>query len=187
MSSKLLDRAALSPFPLGAISYWQGQTELDCDIEAWCPDGMSIRCGEQSVLWNVKAQRETDEAELFGGTVNGQTWWALNRGDSIELQVGGWRHVLQRAAPSARANGEGDHALAPMHGVVVALSVKPGDEVAEGDTLVILEAMKMENQVCAPRAGKISQLLCQIGASVVLGQVLVELEPAGGENPINSS
>lgn len=185
--SPLLDRAALSPFPLGAVSYWQGQTELDCGIEAWRPDGMSVRCGADGVLWNVTAQRKTDEAELFGGTVNGQAWWALNRGDSIELQVGGWRHVLHRAAPSARANGEGDHALAPMHGVVVALNVKPGDVVAEGDTLVILEAMKMENQVGAPRAGKISQLLCQTGASVVLGQVLVELAPAGGGPPINSS
>ncbi len=186
-SSSLLDRAALSPFALGAVSYWEGQTELDCGISAWSPDGMSVRCGETCGPWNVRAARKTDEAELFGGTVNGQAWWALNRGDSIELQVGGWRHVLHRAAPSARVNGQGDHALAPMHGVVVALSVEPGDEVAEGDTLVILEAMKMENQVCAPRAGKISQLLCTIGASVALGQVLVELAPADGGSTTSSS
>ena len=182
----VLDRAALCPAsPLGIATFWEGKEQLACEIASMSanggsPAGLGLRCGGTS--WNVTVAPVGSSGELFGGTVNGRAWWALDRGDALELQVAGWRRVLHRGAPSARAGGEGDQAVAPMHGVVVALNVKPGDEVAAGETLVVLEAMKMENQVRAPRAGKIAQVRCERGAAVVMGQVLVELAPAGAKS-----
>ena len=134
--------------------------------------------------WQVTVHNDKG---LFSGTVNGKAWWALDRGDTVELQVGGWRRVLHRAAPADRAAGTGNQALAPMHGVIVAINVKAGDEVAESDTLVVLEAMKMENHVRAPRAGKVALVRCEIGIAVSVGQVLVELAPIESKPVAGSS
>jgi biotin carboxyl carrier protein len=64
---------------------------------------------------------------------------------------------------------------APIPGLVVRTPVAPGQEVAEGDTLVILEAMKMENELRAPRAGTVHDVKVSPGAQVQLGQTLLTL------------
>jgi biotin carboxyl carrier protein len=64
---------------------------------------------------------------------------------------------------------------APIPGLVVKVAVTPGQEVAEGETLVILEAMKMENELRAPRAGAIHEVRVVPGNQVSLGQVLVSV------------
>ena len=53
--------------------------------------------------------------------------------------------------------------------------VKPGDTVAEGQTLLVLEAMKMENNVDAPRAGKVSTVAVQAGDAIMEGDVLLTI------------
>jgi biotin carboxyl carrier protein len=58
---------------------------------------------------------------------------------------------------------------------VARLLVKAGDEVAAGKGLAVLEAMKMENEIRAPRAGKVAEVRCAEGAAVESGQVLVVL------------
>jgi biotin carboxyl carrier protein len=62
---------------------------------------------------------------------------------------------------------------APIPGRVVRLLVKKGDQVAAGGGLVVLEAMKMENEIRSPRAGSVSEVLCTEGAAVESGQPLV--------------
>jgi biotin carboxyl carrier protein len=64
---------------------------------------------------------------------------------------------------------------APIPGLIVRLPVEPGQELAEGDTLVILEAMKMENELRAPRGGVVHDVRVKPGDQVALGQVLVTL------------
>jgi 3-methylcrotonyl-CoA carboxylase alpha subunit len=64
---------------------------------------------------------------------------------------------------------------APMPATVVAISVTPGQEVAAGDLLVMLEAMKMELPIRAPRAGRVKALACREGELVQPGVPLVEL------------
>ena len=66
--------------------------------------------------------------------------------------------------------------MSPMPGKVVALKVRPGDEVKEGDTLLVIEAMKMENEIKAPRDGRVREVLVQEGATVSTGQPLVVLD-----------
>ena len=66
---------------------------------------------------------------------------------------------------------------AHITGTVWKIEVAVGDEVAEGQTLVILESMKMEMPVEAPGAGVVSAILTKEGAAVEEGGVLVEIEP----------
>jgi biotin carboxyl carrier protein len=64
---------------------------------------------------------------------------------------------------------------APIPGLVVKVPIVPGQAVVEGETLVILEAMKMENELRAPRAGTVHEVRAEPGAQVALGQVLVTI------------
>lgn len=64
---------------------------------------------------------------------------------------------------------------APMPGAVTEVRVQVGDAVAKGDTLVRLEAMKMELRITAPQAGQVKAVHCALGDIVQRGQVLVEL------------
>ncbi len=64
---------------------------------------------------------------------------------------------------------------APMPGLVVMTPVRVGQEVQEGDTLVILESMKMENEIKSPRAGQVTAIRVQPRQSVALNQILLVL------------
>jgi biotin carboxyl carrier protein len=64
---------------------------------------------------------------------------------------------------------------APMPGMVLEIAVVPGQEVAAGDRILILEAMKMENSILMHAPGVIKQVLVRKGQAVDKGQVLVEL------------
>ncbi len=66
--------------------------------------------------------------------------------------------------------------VAPMPGKVVKVFVKPGEEVKEGQGLMVVEAMKMENELKAPRAGKVTEVLAKEGTPVENGAPLVILE-----------
>lgn len=65
---------------------------------------------------------------------------------------------------------------APMPGLILSLNVKEGQEVEEGDSLLILEAMKMENNFNSPRSGVIKSITVKEGQAVDKGQVLIEFE-----------
>uniref|UniRef100_A0A2D4PM46 propionyl-CoA carboxylase n=2 Tax=Micrurus surinamensis TaxID=129470 RepID=A0A2D4PM46_MICSU len=64
----------------------------------------------------------------------------------------------------------------PMPGAVVAVSIKPGDMVAEGQEICVIEAMKMQNSLVASKTGKVKAVYCKIGDTVGEGDELVELE-----------
>ena len=66
--------------------------------------------------------------------------------------------------------------IAPMPGLIVRVSVKPGDEVRAGQGLVVMEAMKMENELRAIAAGRVKTVQAQAGMAVEKGALLVELE-----------
>ncbi|UZO79927.1 biotin/lipoyl-binding protein [Aquimarina sp. ERC-38] len=65
---------------------------------------------------------------------------------------------------------------APMPGLVLVVQVKAGQAVNKGDTLVILEAMKMENSITAPKAGVLKNIFVANGDAIEKGKILVEFE-----------
>ena len=69
--------------------------------------------------------------------------------------------------------GAGETVDSPMPGTILKVNVAAGQTVKEGDLLVILEAMKMENEIFAPKGGTVSQVLVERGTSVNTGDVLV--------------
>ena len=78
------------------------------------------------------------------------------------------------AAPAAPVvTGAGDAVTAPMPGTILKVNVTNGQAVKAGQVLVVLEAMKMENEIMAPKDGTISQVAVQKGASVDTGAPLV--------------
>jgi biotin carboxyl carrier protein len=73
------------------------------------------------------------------------------------------------------ASGDG-RVKAPIPGLIARVLAAPGPRVAAGQSLVVLEAMKMENEIRAPRAGLVSAVHVSAGQSVTLGQLLVEVD-----------
>lgn len=78
-------------------------------------------------------------------------------------------------APASAPVGGGDPVKSPFPGNVNAVKVVPGQAVKEGEVVAIVEAMKMENEITAHKAGKIGQVLVQKGAVVETGAVLVTI------------
>ena len=96
---------------------------------------------------------------------------------------GGSANGVVRKKPKARSRKKGggaavsgDAVAAPMQGTVVKVAVEEGQEVAAGDLVVVLEAMKMENPVTAHKDGVVTGLTIEAGAAVTQGTVLLELK-----------
>ena len=82
----------------------------------------------------------------------------------------------RRIASNSIAVNSGNHVTSPMQGTVVKLLKNNGDRVEVGDLIVVLEAMKMEQPLIAPKAGVIAQLGVEAGQTVSSGQVLCVIE-----------
>lgn len=106
--------------------------------------------------------------------------------DAKEYEVevkgrGGERKKPKAAAKKTVAAAGAGAVLSQMTGRVIRVDVAQGDTVKPGDILLIVEAMKMENEIIAPVSGTVKQVAVAAGARVSEGDLLVEIEPATDE------
>ena len=102
--------------------------------------------------------------------------WAVTiRGQRLEVSVQDAleRRLARESGPSVRHREE--RVRAPMPGVVTRVAVAMGQAVKAGDLLLVLEAMKMANEVCAKASGRVLELSASPGRTVSAGEVLVTL------------
>jgi biotin carboxyl carrier protein len=112
--------------------------------------------------------------ELFLSTLDDETYqMVMTGGRRIVTRISSH---LRKHAKSASAECR-DHVLtAPMHGLVVDVLVQEGDMVEKGQTLVVLESMKMQMQLRSPSTGKVTKVIVQPGSQVEKGALLVQFE-----------
>jgi biotin carboxyl carrier protein len=111
----------------------------------------------------------TASTRAFVATANDVTWVCID-GEVFTIDI----EDAQRTRRPRASAGEG--LSAPMPATVIRVIAEPGREVKRGETLLLLEAMKMELPVRAPRDGKVKALHCQAGQLVQPGVPLVDLE-----------
>jgi biotin carboxyl carrier protein len=101
-------------------------------------------------------------------------WQVLIRGDLFSVLVEDEREKRLRATAGVTANSTDEFNLrAPMPGLIVTVPVSEGQEVHKGDILIVLESMKMQNELKCPRDGKIGRIKVKPGDNVEQNQVLL--------------
>ncbi|CDR17626.1 carbamoyl-phosphate synthase L chain ATP-bindingprotein [Streptomyces iranensis] len=90
--------------------------------------------------------------------------------------AGGSKKPKRKAVKKSGSAASGDALASPMQGTIVKVAVGEGDTVAEGDLVVVLEAMKMEQPINAHRAGTVKGLAAEVGASLTSGAVICEIK-----------
>ena len=135
----------------------------------------AVRIGEYGLSVIVDGERRISrELQVAPGPAPGELLVGVG-GLTAVVAVDGRRS--RRQAPDGAARGAGEQPiLAPMPGRVVRLLVGPGDEVAVRQPVVVVEAMKMENELRAPKAGRVKDVAVTSGMSVEAGRVLVVIE-----------
>jgi 3-methylcrotonyl-CoA carboxylase alpha subunit len=123
-------------------------------------------------------------AEIGPGTflwrdgARAETFHCVREGDTIHLSWRGsvYRLIEEREGGAAGRRHPAGGLEAPMPGKVIAVKAAPGQAVRKGDELLVVEAMKMENAIRAPRDGTVRSVAARVGDMVGPGTVLVELE-----------
>lgn len=143
------------------------------------PDGQGYQTviGDKTVLVQI-LRSENGRLDLL---LDGQRVTAYVSTDVAKrwVTVGGQTFALTKSTAGTRRAQHGHHAqdelTAPMPGQVRAVNVTEGESVTKGQTLLVLEAMKMEIRVSAPRDGMVGKLLVSQGQTVEREQVLIEI------------
>jgi 3-methylcrotonyl-CoA carboxylase alpha subunit len=133
--------------------------------------------GEVLPLADVEVHDDRVGFRLDGGVVragvvvDGESVFVVRGGDTERFRV-----PRLDVAALAHAVGGTEHIASPMPGQVISVAVRPGEKVAAGQVLLVIEAMKMEHGVTAPRDGTVAAVACSVGDRVEDGVELVTLE-----------
>jgi biotin carboxyl carrier protein len=127
--------------------------------------------GRLPILFGAVGERKASGSTVVEVVVNG---WRVE----LEIQPERRAQLRERAA-TRRGGGSAGGPLevrAIIPGRVVAVSVEPGDEVSMGQQLLVIEAMKMQNELRATRAGKVARIAVEAGRTIEVGDILLVLE-----------
>ncbi len=146
------------------------ETEFDNTIEAY--SGPTAEAPEEP------ADRNDIVVEVDGKRLSVSVPSGLSLGGGSTAGAGRSKAPRRTKRGAGAAAASGDSVTAPMQGTVVKVVVSEGDEVAEGDVVVVIEAMKMEQPIKAHKSGTVSGLKTEVGQTVTNGAVICELTDA---------
>jgi acetyl/propionyl-CoA carboxylase alpha subunit len=150
------------------------------------PKGLRVRVNKR---WHTISLKQIGSTGLFSLIVDNcpYEFFAKERNGGFDIVIGSWGYSVlletrERSAPPppAKALAEPPEAgdwvvLSPMMGVVREICVSPGDTVKAGDILIIIEAMKMNNDLKAQRSGRVQRVYVSPGERVEQGRALLML------------
>ena len=161
-------------------------TDENIFISAACKDGnvdkgIEFLLGKGQVSVNKTANKETASAAQASSTgeytvkVNGKNYAVKLDGDKATVNGKAYDINVKAGIEQKASSGsaEGEEVKAALPGNVLRLEVEEGDEVAEGDVLLVVEAMKMETEVKSPKAGTVQAIEVAQGDKIITGQTLV--------------
>ena len=140
------------------------EVALTKDGDAFCSQGFAVRRDEFGRFLLTDAE---GHHHIAHATKVGDTWWVHAHGQTL-------RYTVVEAGATHGAVGGG--LIAPMPGTVLDVLVKVGQTVHAGDTLMVLEAMKMEHRIVAASDGVVSKIHFAAGERVSQGAALLEIE-----------
>ena len=155
--------------------------EISVDGAGWVTiDGVQVRADMERIgrldLYSLLLNNQSHEVFVEPDGDQRNTYGVLVEGTRYLVKVQDERTRRLSLADRSLKPPPGELIIrAPIPGLVVKVSVMPNQAVAEGETLIILEAMKMENELRAPRAGTVHEVRVEPGAQVGLGQVMVTI------------
>lgn len=127
--------------------------------------------------YHVLQGNQSLKATILQTNFNKKTYTILINGNTYEVSISNELDMLinELGLEVAAENKEND-IKAPMPGLIVSVDVKEGQEVKEGEGILVLEAMKMENTLQAPRDGVVKSIAIKAGDKVEKNTVLIEME-----------
>ncbi len=160
-----------------------GDELVQLEIKTRPEGGYLVVIGDQRYMVELAAAGVSGLSSLLIDGRSHQLHAALTAG-LWDITLDGLQGTAQLMAPGASRNGHesGDTASgrlevrAPMPGVVKALFVEPQQQIEKGDRLLVLEAMKMNNDIKSPRAGLVQSMPLTVGQRVMKGELLLILE-----------
>ncbi|MDB1087033.1 biotin carboxylase N-terminal domain-containing protein [Streptomyces sp. ACA25] len=135
-----------------------------------------VGAGTESTEDDDSVPRETVVVEVGGKRLEVSLPAALSMPLARAAVAGGAKPARRKAGRKTASAVSGDALASPMQGTIVKVAVEEGQTVAEGDLVVVLEAMKMEQPLNAHRAGTVKDLTAEIGASLSAGAVICEIK-----------
>jgi biotin carboxyl carrier protein len=163
------------------LTLHDGRGEQSIEIAAAAPD-YRFRLGDAE---ERIAHVEVPEPDVYSVLLDGRMYDARveETPTGLVVVIDGYRFEMEVRDPrrwsrkdAARAGDGVQTVVAPMPGKVVRVLVAQGDEVKAGQGLLVVEAMKMQNEIKAARAGRVLSLTVKEGATVAAGQVLATIE-----------
>ncbi|WP_416840733.1 propionyl-CoA carboxylase biotin carboxylase/biotin-carboxyl carrier subunit [Haloferax sp. DFSO52] len=153
------------------------RSRIEAAVERWAPEAVTSNDDDEEVT-----------ERTFSVEVNGKRFEvSLEERGVPAIPVGGASAASKPSGPRTRRDdggddgqqvieGDGESVTAEMQGTILSVGVDEGDDVEPGDTVCVLEAMKMENDVVTERGGTVTQVLVAEGDSVDMGDVLIVIE-----------
>ena len=144
--------------------------------------GVPLACVDAATTWLPASVTRVGWAAMVGAALLtvalGGNWTEPARAVAGGAAAGAPAKPRKRGGSGGGSGASGDSLTSPMQGTIVKVAVEDGATVAAGDLVVVLEAMKMEQPITAHKAGTISGLSAEVGASVTSGAVICTIADA---------